>query len=73
MNLIPKEKIVLVGIRDIKKAKYQTIMKHNIKAFTIEDVDKYGIGNVMKQAIEYLDSKSNVPLHIFLDVDCWIV
>ena len=69
MNLLPKENIVLIGIRDIEEGEFQTIMKHNIKAFTMDHVDKYGIGNVMKQAIEYLDPKGDAPFHISFDVD----
>lgn len=35
----------------------------------MDHVDKYGIGNVMKQAIEYLDPKGDSPFHISFDVD----
>ena len=35
----------------------------------MDHVDKYGIGNVMTQAIQYLDPKGNSPFHISFDVD----
>ena len=69
MNLIPKENIVLIGIRDIEEGEFQTLIKNNIKAFTMDHVDRYGIGNVMKKAIEYLDPKGDAPFHISFDVD----
>jgi arginase len=51
MNLLPIENIVLIGIRDIEEGEFQTLSKNKIKAFTMDHVDKFGIGNVMKQAI----------------------
>jgi arginase len=35
----------------------------------MDHVDKYGIGGVMSQALEYLDPKGNSPFHISFDVD----
>ncbi len=35
----------------------------------MDHVDKYGIGNVVQQAINYLDPKGNSPFHISFDVD----
>lgn len=35
----------------------------------MDHIDKYGIGNVMKQAIEYLDPRGDCPFHISFDVD----
>jgi len=51
MNILPVENIVLIGIRDIEEGEFQTLLKNKVKAFTMDHVDKYGIGNVMKQAI----------------------
>ena len=50
MNVIPFENIVLIGIRDIEEAEFQTIVKNKIKSFTMDHIEKFGIGNVMKQA-----------------------
>jgi arginase len=69
MNLLPKENIVLIGIRDIEEGEYETIKKHNIKAYSMEHVDKFGIGEVMRQTMEYLDPKGDSPFHISFDVD----
>ncbi len=69
MNILPAENIVLIGIRDIEEGEYQTLTRNRIKSFTMDHVDKYGIGNVMKQAIEYLDPKGDAPFHISFDVD----
>ncbi len=56
-------------MRDIEEAEFQVIKNNNVKAFTMDHVDKYGIGNVMTQAIQYLDPKGDSPFHISFDVD----
>lgn len=35
----------------------------------MDHVDKFGIGEVMRQAIQYLDPKGNSPFHISFDID----
>ena len=52
--LDPKN-IVLIGIRDMLPEEYITMKKHGVKCFTVDHVDKYGIGVVMTQAIKNLD------------------
>ncbi len=40
-----------------------------MKCFTVDHIDKYGIGSVMEKAIEYLDKKGDAPFHISFDID----
>lgn len=35
----------------------------------MDHVDKYGIGEVMRQSIEYLDPQNQHPFHLSFDVD----
>lgn len=35
----------------------------------MDHVDKYGIGEVMRQAIQYLDPSGDSPFHISFDID----
>lgn len=35
----------------------------------MDHIDKYGIGNVMTMAMDYLDPKGDSPFHISFDVD----
>ncbi|HEE1511506.1 TPA: arginase [Staphylococcus aureus] len=43
-NVIKPENIVLIGMRDLDKGERQFIKDHNIKTFTMSDIDKLGIG-----------------------------
>ena len=61
-----REKLVYIGLRDVDDGEKQILKEHNIKAFSMHEVDKYGIGRVMEMVLEYL---GKVPLHLSFDVD----
>lgn len=64
---INPEDIVYVGLRDLDSSEKDAIRNLGIKAYTMHDIDKYGIGEVMKQATEYLGNHKN--LHLSFDID----
>ncbi|PAI63088.1 arginase, partial (plasmid) [Staphylococcus aureus] len=57
-NVIKPENIVLIGMRDLDKGERQFIKDHNIKTFTMSDIDKLGIKEVIENTIEYLKSRN---------------
>jgi arginase len=65
------EQIVFVGLRDLDPFERTLIREKNIKAFSMQHVDKYGIGGVMDQAVDYLrmDDGTPRPLHLSYDID----
>lgn len=66
--LDPKN-VVLIAIRDIDTDEYVSLEKHKVKCFTMDHVDKLGIGEVMRQSVEYLDPHNQHPFHLSFDVD----
>ncbi|HDF6572824.1 TPA: arginase [Staphylococcus aureus] len=68
-NVIKLENIVLIGMRDLDKGERQFIKDHNIKTFTMSDIDKLGIKEVIENTIEYLKSRNVDGVHLSLDVD----
>ena len=62
--------IVYIGLRDLDPAEKRSIKEHNIRAYTMHHVDKYGIGRVVEMALDYLASKEpSRPLHLSFDID----
>ena len=62
--------LVYVGLRDIDKMERQYIKELGIKAFTMYDIDRFGIGRVMEMALSHLlDRNPSRPLHISYDID----
>lgn len=68
-NVIKPENIVLIGMRDLDKGERQFIKDHNIKTFTMSDIDKLGIKEVIENTIEYLKSRNVDGVHLSLDID----
>lgn len=66
---ITKDDIVLIGLRDLDKEERVNLKKHNIKCFTMHDVLKLGINNVVSEAIKYLNKDGEHPIHISFDID----
>lgn len=70
---IPKLKpdsVVYVGLRDVDPAERKLIQSLGIAAYTMHDVDHYGIGQVMEMALNHLlQDDHDRPLHLSYDID----
>jgi arginase len=62
-------RIVYIGLRDLDLGEKRIIRNLGIRAFTMHDVDKYGIGAVMEKSIEHLRRRKDCPLHLSFDID----
>jgi arginase len=59
--------IVYIGLRDLDKAEKETIHRLGIKAYTMYDIDRLGIGKVMEETNAYLADYKH--LHLSYDID----
>ena len=74
--MLNKERLCYIGLRDLDQGEKEFIKKLGIKAFTMQDIDRYGIGKVMELAIEHIQRKLPgmsyavpIPLHLSFDID----
>lgn len=68
-GVLKPENIVYIGLRDLDPGEREIIRKLNIKAYSVQEIDRTGIEEVMKEAIEYITSNADA-IHISFDVDC---
>ncbi|KAL6707850.1 Arginase, catabolizes arginine to ornithine and urea [Coniothyrium glycines] len=66
-HLLSTKKLVYIGLRDIDKGEKRILREHNIKAFSMHDIDRHGIGKVMELALGWIGS--DTPIHLSFDVD----
>lgn len=67
---LPSNQLVYIGLRDVDIPERRLIKEHGIKAFTMHDIDRYGIGSVMEQALNHLLKEvPDRPLHLSYDID----
>lgn len=58
--------VCYVGLRDIDAGERKLIRESGIKTFTMQDIDRYGIGKVMEMVLHHLRGR---PLHLSFDID----
>jgi len=58
--------LVYIGLRDVDSDERRTIKNLGIKAFSMYEVDKLGIGKVMEQTLDFLDKRD---IHLSFDID----
>jgi Arginase/agmatinase/formimionoglutamate hydrolase, arginase family len=67
--LLKPERLVYIGLRDVDAGEKRILKEHNIKAFSMHEVDKYGIGKVVEMALDHVNPKRDLPIHLSFDVD----
>ncbi|KAF2402461.1 Ureohydrolase [Trichodelitschia bisporula] len=60
-------KIVYIGLRDVDRGEKKILREHGIRAFSMHDIDRHGIGKVMDMALGWIGS--DTPIHLSFDVD----
>ncbi|KAH6984532.1 hypothetical protein BGZ61DRAFT_357666 [Ilyonectria robusta] len=64
---ISVKKIVYIGLRSVDLPERQILRENGIKAFSMFDIDRHGIGRVMEMALAHIGS--DTPIHLSFDVD----
>ncbi len=67
--LLKAERLVYIGLRDIDSGEKRILRENNIKAFSMHEVDKYGIGKVVEMALDHVNPKRDLPIHLSFDID----
>lgn len=64
-----RDKIVYIGLRDVDDGEKEILKDNGVKAFSMHEVDKYGIGMVVEMALDHVNPKRDLPIHLSFDVD----
>ncbi|KAL9942003.1 Amino-acid acetyltransferase, mitochondrial [Verticillium nonalfalfae] len=66
-NMLSLQKLVYIGLRDVDAGEKRILREHGVKAFSMHDVDRHGIGRVMDMALAHIGT--DTPIHLSFDVD----
>lgn len=66
-NRISVRKLVYIGLRDVDPGEKRILRENGIRAFSMFDIDRYGIGRVMEMALAHIGT--DTPIHLSFDVD----
>ena len=64
---VDPSRVALVGIRSLDRAERAFLREHDIRVFTMSDIDRIGIEHVMREALDRVAGPGFV--HISLDLD----
>ncbi|KAH7143597.1 hypothetical protein EDB81DRAFT_500295 [Dactylonectria macrodidyma] len=64
---ISVKKIVYIGLRSVDIPERKILRENGIKAFSMFDIDRHGIGRVMEMALGHIGT--DTPIHLSFDVD----
>src|SRR5699024_11524132 len=65
---IKPENVVLIGIRDLDDGEKQLLKDLNVKVYTMHEIDRIGMPQVMQDTIDYLLVKT-YGVHLCIDMD----
>lgn len=63
------ENLVYIGLRDVDLPEKKILKEYGIKAYSMHEVDKYGIGKVVEMALDHVNPDRDRPIHLSFDVD----
>ncbi|TIA71497.1 hypothetical protein E3P91_02476 [Wallemia ichthyophaga] len=62
-------RLVYIGLRDVDDGEKRLLKEHNITAYSMHHVDKWGIGRVVEMALNDVNPDGTRPVHLSFDVD----
>ncbi len=62
-------RIAYIGLRDVDRGERALLRKYGIRAFSMHDVDKFGIGKVLFLAMQHVNPMRNRVFHLSFDID----
>lgn len=69
LQALPPNRVALVGIRSLDKDERTLLKEAGVHVFTMSDVDRYGIANVMERAFAAINSDGTRNYHVSFDID----
>ncbi|OJJ00201.1 hypothetical protein ASPVEDRAFT_39625 [Aspergillus versicolor CBS 583.65] len=66
-HIVNLRKLVYIGLRDVDRGEKKILRENGIKAFSMHDVDRHGIGRVVEMALAHIGN--DTPIHLSFDVD----
>jgi arginase len=65
---VEAENVSLIGVRDLDAREKKLVAESGVHVFTMKDIDRRGLPNVIDQAIEVASSGTD-GIHVSLDID----
>ncbi|XP_077986201.1 arginase, hepatic-like [Glandiceps talaboti] len=68
-TVISAKDVAYIGVRDIDKGERFIVEKYGMHCFATNDVDRLGLVEVVKKAIQSVNPNGDRPIHLSFDID----
>ena len=65
---LPEENVVLIGVRSIDPQEKSRLQHSGIRVFTMEEIDRYGISEIMERALKSLNGINSLAVDFSMSV-----
>jgi arginase len=66
---ISRERVAVVGLRSVDEGERRLLREAGVTVFTMTDIDREGIGAIMRKAISAINPDGNRAIHLSYDID----
>lgn len=66
---IDPENVVIIGARSVDPGERRLIREKGVKVFTMHEIDRYGMSEVIQETLAYFASRNVDGIHLSLDLD----
>jgi len=66
---ISDSRLAFIALRDIDENEKKLLRSSGVAAFTMYDIDRWGIGSVIDMALHRVNPHGNRPIHLSFDID----
>ncbi|KAK9450153.1 uncharacterized protein V1518DRAFT_194388 [Limtongia smithiae] len=66
---LPLDRLAYIGLRDVDSGERAILRQHNVAAFSMHHIDKYGIGKVVEMALARINPTGKAPVYVSFDID----
>lgn len=66
---ISRDRVAVVGLRSVDEGERRLLREAGITAFTMTDIDREGIGAIMRKAINAINPDGDRNIHLSYDID----
>lgn len=67
--MLKEQRCAFIGLRDVDKMERQLLRESGVFFYTMHEVDRYGIGQVVEMAVHNVNPFADRPVHISFDID----
>lgn len=65
---VPEENVVLIGLRSIDPQEKLRLQHSGIQVFTMEEIDRYGMSDIMDRALKYLNGINTLVIDFSMNI-----